>query len=80
MTELSAISDKVVAIISVITQRDDISEASSRENTPEWDSLKHIDVIFAVEDEFDIAFDDETLSKLNSVASITKQVARSYAS
>ena len=43
---------------------------TSRENTPAWDSLKHIEVIFAIEDEFAVRFTEEDLSKANSLESI----------
>ncbi len=42
----------------------------SRKNTPQWDSLKHIEVIFAVEDELGFQFSEEELASLNSVTKI----------
>lgn len=50
---------------------------SSRNNTYQWDSLKHIEVIFAVEDELGLQFSEEELAELDSVGKIVeKAVAR----
>jgi len=43
---------------------------STRKNTPQWDSLKHIEVIFAIEDELGLQFSEEALAGLDSVAHI----------
>lgn len=45
---------------------------SSRHNTPQWDSLKHIEVIFAVEDELDLEFSEEEMAALDSVSRIVE--------
>ena len=43
---------------------------SSTETVANWDSLKHMNVIFAVEDEFSITIPDEKLSETTSVISL----------
>ena len=43
---------------------------SSSENIKQWDSLKHMNVIFAVEDEFNIIVPDEQLANSTSVKSL----------
>lgn len=50
------------------------TRSSSRAEHHEWDSLKHIEVVFALEDEFGIQFDEESLKQLTSVPDIVKQV------
>ncbi len=45
-----------------------------RENTHEWDSLKHVEIIFAVEDEFGVRFSEGELAMLDGVASIVAAV------
>lgn len=49
---------------------------SNMENTPVWDSLKKIDVIFAVEDKFGVKFNKEVLDKLNSTLTISDEVIK----
>jgi acyl carrier protein len=43
---------------------------TSRQNTPQWDSLKNIEIVFAVEDNLNIEFTEEQLASLDSVAKI----------
>ncbi|ECQ9249134.1 acyl carrier protein, partial [Campylobacter coli] len=38
----------------------------SMNNCPEWNSLAHIDIIMSLEEEFEIRFDKEKLTELNS--------------
>ena len=42
----------------------------SRENTAEWDSLKHLEIMFAVEDEFRVEFSEDELASADSIARI----------
>ena len=52
---------------------------SSRETLSNWDSLKHIEIIFAMEDEMKIQFPEEKMSELNSVIQIIAAVEVLYA-
>lgn len=51
----------------------------TRQNTPSWDSLKHIEVMFALEDELDIEFAEAELSELDSVTKIVDAVLAKHA-
>ena len=42
----------------------------SREDDENWDSLKHVEMIFMLEDEFDVQFSEADLAKLDSVDAI----------
>ena len=61
-----------ITLLSVISTvlKCEVSDQTSRENTPQWDSLKHIEVIFAIEDELNIQFPEDTLANLNDIKSI----------
>jgi acyl carrier protein len=48
----------------------EVDETASRETVPHWDSLKQIEVIFAIEDELNIQFPEEIMPELNSVVQI----------
>ena len=43
----------------------EVDNKCSRENFNQWDSLKHIEIIFAIEDELNIQFPEAMLSELN---------------
>lgn len=40
---------------------DTIKDDSSPDNIKDWDSIKHMNLIFALEEEFKIQFDDEEI-------------------
>jgi acyl carrier protein len=45
-----------------------------REQQPAWDSLKHIEVVFALEDRFGVRFSEADMPQLDSVSKITQRV------
>lgn len=49
---------------------DRITDATSVDTEAEWDSLRHMNLIFAIEDGFGVRFDDEEIASLTSVGSI----------
>lgn len=76
-----SLEKEVLAVLAVVVKRKfDIGANVSRKNTPEWDSLKHIELMFALEDRFDIQFSEEELARLDSVATIVEAVGRMDAS
>ena len=42
-----------------------------RMDVAEWDSLKHVEIVFALEDEFDVQFDESEFALMDSSATIT---------
>jgi acyl carrier protein len=54
---------------------DSINEATSPDNTPEWDSASNIDLTLAIEDEFRISFTTKEMVAMRSVALVKKVLA-----
>ncbi|EAI4085022.1 acyl carrier protein [Campylobacter jejuni] len=48
----------------------------SMNNCPEWNSLAHIDIIMSLEEEFEIKFDKEKLTELNSQNILLKEIKK----
>jgi acyl carrier protein len=72
-----SLEKEVLAVFAVVVKRTfDIGSDVSRKNTPEWDSLKHIELMFALEDRFGIQFSEDELAGLDSVARIVEAVRR----
>ena len=73
--ELS-VKEKVYQIISQImeTSVDSISENSSGDDIDKWDSLKHMDLMMTLEEEFEIQFTDEELVESTDVKSILEAI------
>ena len=57
----------------------EVDDQGSRENLAQWDSLKQIEVIFAIEDELNLQFPEEMLPDLNSVERIVSAAEALYA-
>lgn len=56
-----------------------ITEDASQTNFAEWDSVKHMNVVLGVENEFEIEFDDAELPKLTTLPAIVEAVERHLA-
>ncbi len=57
----------------------EVTAETSVHNTPQWDSLRHIEVIFAVEDACGVQFDEAELTELYSVERLLAAVQRHHA-
>lgn len=62
----------VIKAISLIL-KSEIGATSTRSNTENWDSLKHIEIIFSIEDELGIQFSEQDLPLLDGVPSIVRK-------
>lgn len=49
-----------------------LNEESNAQNTPRWDSLRHIEVIFAMENAFHVRFTMPEISGLRKLSDIRK--------
>ncbi|HEX4198424.1 MAG TPA: acyl carrier protein [Caulobacteraceae bacterium] len=52
-----------------------IGDDASPETLPDWDSVKQMNIVLAVEDEFDVRFKDEAIENLSSYALIRQELA-----
>ena len=68
--------DTIKNIMAQVFQIDaaSIDAGTSPESVERWDSLKHMQLIMALEDEFGIQFSDEVIPELLSFAAIVDQV------
>lgn len=71
------IEDKFFAVLSSLlsTSRDVLGRESSRETLEQWDSLKHMHLVLALEEEFGIEFDDDEVSGLASAGALLDAIA-----
>jgi len=67
-----ALKDKIFKIISQVMEVpvDQVNEESSPDNIEEWDSLKHMNLILALEEAFEVQFKDEEIVEMLSVGLI----------
>ena len=71
------LEDKFFNLLSAMlaVPRDQLDHATSRETVPQWDSLKHMHLMLALEDEFNVEFDDDEVSDLSSAAALLGAIA-----
>lgn len=66
---------KVLKILSVLLGRPiALGENVIAQNEPKWDSLKHMEIIMTIEDEFGISFDVEDIPNLKSSEAIINRI------
>lgn len=52
-----------------------LGDDASPATIPNWDSVKQMDIILAVEDEFNVRFNDEAFTEISSYALIRAELA-----
>ena len=74
MTEQN--NDKIKNVMSTIFNVDKsaINNASSPETIEAWDSLQHMNLIVALEEEFGIVFNDDQISTMIDFKSVSEAV------
>ncbi len=58
------------SILTSILEVDSISMDDTPESIANWDSLRHLNLVLAVEQEFKVSFETERIPELNSVRAI----------
>lgn len=70
---MSEVQNTIKIIMSTVLEvpLDEIDENSSSDSVSTWDSLKHMNLIIALEQEFGVAFDEDTIPEIQSFSSIS---------
>lgn len=62
--------DKVIKIMKDVLETEDISLNTSQDNCENWNSLRHLNLVSELEDEFDVELEPEEIAEMHSVNSI----------
>ena len=76
MTENNDSDKKLENIVKETLQSKKVTLDSSMEDIPEWDSLKHIQLIIAIEEEFNITIDFSDTLDMTSLPEIKKKILK----
>lgn len=70
------INERIKNIMSIVLEVsiNEINNNSSNENIVSWDSLKHINLILALEEEFEIEFSEELIPGMVDFSSIKNAI------
>jgi acyl carrier protein len=71
-------SDRFFQVLSSIlnVDRRSLTPQSSRDSLEEWDSIKHMYVVLALEEEFSVEFSDDEIANLVSVSDLMQAMTR----
>ncbi len=74
--EASSLRQKVIQIVSQVmgVPEEEIGDEYSINTVEVWDSLKHMNLVLALEEEFGVQFSDEKIVEMLSVAQIVEAV------
>lgn len=69
---MSALFERVRGIASDVLQvpANQITQQSSTENVESWDSVHHLNLVLALEQEFDLQFEPEEMDQMHSIEHI----------
>lgn len=71
MTNAPLLSTELLPIFRAVLRRDFAFEQDiRRRETVQWDSLRHIELMFAIEDHFEVQFSEHQLATLDSLYAI----------
>lgn len=70
--------DKIKNIMSAVFEIDktNIGDDASTTNLENWDSINHMNLVLAIEEEFNIMFDDEEIVEITSLNAIESTVSK----
>ena len=72
MKETQVESEICTIVSAVLGKSADLS--TSKTSEPLWDSLKHMEIIFAVESKWGVAFSEEEMGSIQSVAQLLQRL------
>lgn len=67
--------EKIINIVSRVFETE-VNENTDQKNCAAWDSLKHLNLIIELEDEFNISFEPEEIAQLKSIALIEQLISQ----
>lgn len=62
--------EKVIEIMKDVLETEDISLNTSQENCENWNSLRQLNLVSELEDEFDVEFEPEEIAEMKSVVTV----------
>ena len=66
--------EKVIEIMKDVLETEDVSLNTSQENCENWNSLRQLNLVSELEDEFDVEFEPEEIAEMKSVEKILEVI------
>ncbi|MFO1305815.1 MAG: acyl carrier protein [Burkholderiales bacterium] len=75
MIEDDGLERDVRALVATVLKIAPVPEAPiERVSCGTWDSLRHVEIVFALEDRFDVQFDEEEFPRMDSTEAIAQMI------
>jgi acyl carrier protein len=75
-----SVEPKVRELIALVLEKKfPAGQAITRAKEPQWNSLKHVELIFALEDAFGVRFSEQDMVDMDSIAAIVAVLDRRHA-
>jgi acyl carrier protein len=71
---MNELKDRIIAVLQKVFELEQIDENASQQTVEKWDSLGHLNLIVALEEEFDVSFEPEEIAEMISVQMIINKV------
>lgn len=64
--------DKILEIMRLVFQTDDIDVTCSQQNCKTWDSMNHLNLVVELEMEFDVSLEPEEIAVMRSFDDVVR--------
>lgn len=68
--------EKILEVVRLALETDDIDENTTQETCAAWDSLHHLGLAMNLEDAFGVTFEPEDIAEMKSVKDIERILAK----
>lgn len=68
--------EKIIEIMRRVFGTNDVNTDTAQINTPKWDSLRHLNLVVELEDEFGVEFEPEEIADMKSFNAIKSLLDR----
>ena len=74
MKDLKCLELEIAQMVSEITG-ETVGVEATRESVPAWDSLRHVEIIFAFEEAYGLTLEEAEMTDLKTVKSLARRAA-----
>jgi len=70
---MNKMTDKIIEVVSEILGVS-VNENTTQNDCEKWDSLRHLNIMVALEDAFDVSFEPEEMAEMKSIVAIEQMI------
>ena len=66
--------DRIIKVMKEVFEIENIDETVSQKNCEKWDSLNHLNLVIALEEEFNVSFEPEEIAQMKDYSAVEKLI------